>query len=182
MFGKWFITLTATAGLALAGCRALGEDDTLAKSLSIVEPTGYWSVRAKDGENNRIRPVVRFRVRNNGTKPADYIQAMAVFRRESAPDESWSNAFQYSIPGGAIAPGALAEEVTLRGDSSYFSKEEPEKMLENKAWEKVMVEVFLKVRSSRWISMGKLEVPRRLGAPGVEQFTTPARPSEPARH
>lgn len=176
MFLRGLLSLPAIlAVLALAGCGALDGDDELAKTLAIVEPTAYWSVLGKVGDNNYIRPVVRFRVKNNGPEPLDYMQAMAVFRRESAPDQSWGNAFQHSVPGGAIAPAALSEEVTLRADASYFSKEEPEKMLGNKEWEQVMVEVFLKVRSSNWISLGKLEVPKRLGAPGIEQFTEPAR-------
>lgn len=175
----WFSRPAVLVGLGLSACGGLGGDDQVAKNLAMVEPAAYWSVRGKVEDKTYIRPIVRFRIKNNGSQAAEYIQAMAVFRRESAPDQSWGNAFLHAVPGGAVAPAAVSEEVTLRADSNYYSTSEPEKMFENKEWEEVVVEVFLKVRSSQWISMGKVEVPRRLGAPGVEQFTSP--PPPPAR-
>jgi hypothetical protein len=53
-------------------------------------------------------------------------------------------------------------------------------MLENERWEQVYVEIFLRVGSSRWQSATKIEVPRRLGAPGVDKFLQPQEEKPPA--
>lgn len=155
--------------LCLTGCGAHDEED--AKSLEIVEPVAYWSVRGKSGDNNYIRPLVRFKLANRGARPVGYVQTMAVFRRENAPNESWGNAFEYSVTADPIPAGGSSREIALRSDSSYFSKDEPEKMFASKEWEQVEVEIFVKVRASTWTSRGKVDVPQRIGAPGVEAYT-----------
>ena len=144
------------------------------KGLEATDVVSYWSVRGKFEENNYIRPIVRFRIHNGGSRPVDFVQTMAVFRRASAPQESWGSAFEYSLSGDPIAPGEPSRVITLRSDSYYFSTDEPESMFENEEWEQVTVEVFLKVGPSSWKPAAKLEVPRQLGAPGLEKFLAPS--------
>ena len=133
-----------------------------------------WTVRGKYGDDTYIRPIVRFRIRNEGSKPVDYIQTMAVFRRASTPDESWGNAFEYSLSGDPVPPGGESRVISLRSDTDYFSKGLPEQMFENEKWEQVRVEVFLKVGPSSWRRVANVEVPKRIGAPGVEKFLVPS--------
>ena len=73
-----------------------------------------------------------------------------------------------------MAPGTESRIITLRSDTDYFSKDEPERMLENEEWEQVTVEIFLKVGPSSWRPLAKVEVPKRIGAPGVEKFVQPS--------
>ncbi len=168
----------ACAGLALILLLSVssscgGGEQAVVEALEVTEMVSYWSVQGKRADKNYIHPIVRFRIRNGGEGQADYIQTMAVFRLESSPGVAWGNAYQYSISGGPIAPGQVSKVITLRSDSTFFSKDEPGKMLENEEWEQVWVEIFFRVGSSDWISMIKEEVPRRLGAPGVERFLEP---------
>ena len=120
--------------------------------------------------------MVRFQIHNGGEREVDYIQTMAVFRLESSPEESWGNAYEYSISGDPVVPGELSRIITLRSDSTFFSKDEPRMMLENEAWEQVSVDVFVRVGASSWKLAIKVEVPKRLGAPGVDRFLEPAEP------
>lgn len=178
-----FRPLGCLAGAALAASVGLGAcgaaEQKAVEALSVENVVAYWAVKGKRGDNNYIRPVVRFKIRNEGDSPVDYVQTMAVFRLESSPDSAWGNAYEYSISNDAIAPGGLSRVITLRCDSTFFSKDEPRRMLDNEKWEQVFVELFLRVGSSSWRSVHKMEVPRRLGAPGVEKFLEP-QPQESA--
>jgi hypothetical protein len=164
--------LVLAVATCLGSCGA-GQEEAV-KALEVTETVAYWTVEGKRGEKTYIQPVVRFRVRNGGEAEADYIQAMAVFHREGAPDVAWGNAYEYSISGEPVSPGGLSKVITLRSDSTFFSKDEPKQMLENEEWEQVDVEIFLRVGASTWTKVTEFEVPRRLGAPGVERFLEPA--------
>jgi hypothetical protein len=170
-----FLT-AALASSAFWACSDISKEGAV-ESLQAVDIESYWTVRGKLEDDIYIRPIVRFRILNNGSKPVDYIQTMAVFRRQSAPEESWGSAFEYSLSGDPVGPGETSRLITLRSDSYYFSSQEPKAMLENEEWEQVTVEVFLKVGPSSWKPVGKMEVPKQLGAPGLEEFLTPAEAS-----
>ena len=92
--------------LVLSSC-SNAESEKLLQSLSLDDVAVYWAVRGQDAEkNNYIHPVIRFRVVNGADQDLDYVQVMAVFRREKLPDEPWGNAFSYSISEEPIPPGA----------------------------------------------------------------------------
>ena len=156
----------------LAACSFLSKEEA-AKGLHATEVVSYWAVLGKVGDYTKIRPIVRFRIRNEGPKAVDYVQTMAVFRRVSAPDESWGSAFEYSLSGDPVAPGGESRVITLRSDSLYFSKDAPGRMFDNEEWEQVTVDVFVKVGPSSWMLVAKVEVPKRIGAPGIEKFLVP---------
>lgn len=168
---RWLGLIVLLGGV---GCNA--GDERAVEGLEIDDVQAYWSVWGKKGDNNYIHPVVRFKVRNNGESEADYIQTQAVFRRESKLEEAWGNAFEYAIAGDPVPPGGLSREITLKCDVTVYSTDPPRRMLENEQWQQVFVEVFLRVGSSHRKSVLKMEVPRRLGAPGVEKFLEPQEP------
>ena len=171
--GALLLALALTTPLA---CSDIGKQQAL-QGIEAIDVESYWTVRGKLEDDIYIRPVVRFRVHNSGPNPVDYVQTMAVFRRQSAPEESWGSAFEYSLSGDPVAPGETSRLISLRSDSYYFSGEEPEQMFENEKWEQVTVEVFLKVGPSSWKPAAKMEVPKQLGAPGLERFLTPVEES-----
>lgn len=158
---------------AAVGCGG-ADSEAVAEALTLTDVAAYWAVRGKDREqNNYINPVVRFRIKNGSDKQAGYVQAMAVFRRESFPDESWGNAFLYSVSEEPIPPGEETDLLTLRADTNFISKDAPEQMFQNEKWENVSLEIFLRVGPSSWISVHEAEVPKRIGAPGLEKFLEP---------
>ncbi|HJS74894.1 MAG TPA: hypothetical protein VJ921_11450 [Vicinamibacteria bacterium] len=168
-----FALIGAAFSLAFAGCGD-AESEAKANALELEDVSAYWAVRGKDREqNNYIHPVVRFRIKNGGSEEAGYIQAMAVFKRESFPDEPWGNDFLYSISDAPIAPGARSEILTMRSDTNFVSKDAPEQMFQNEKWEEISVAVFLRVGPSSWKPALSLEVPKQIGAPGLEKFIEP---------
>jgi hypothetical protein len=167
----------AFLAFGLSACGA-GNDQAV-EALDVEEVVAYWSVKGKSGDNFVLNPVIRFRIRNNGGREVDYIQTMAGFRLDSSPDAAWGNAFEFSISGDPVPSGGLSRVVTLRCDATFYSKDQPRAMLENEHWEQVHAEIFLRVGSSGWRSITTVEVPKRLGAPGVEKFLEP-QDEEPA--
>jgi hypothetical protein len=165
---------------AFAGCGD-AESEVKAAALELEDVAAYWAVRGKDREQNHyIHPVVRFRVKNSGTQEAGYIQAMAVFKRESFPDEPWGNDFLYSISEKPLPPGSRSEVLTMRSDTNFVSKDSPEKMFQNEKWEEITVSVFLRVGPSSWKPALTLQVPKQIGAPGIEKFLEPELEEPPA--
>lgn len=166
------------SSLGLSACSDSDSEAQL-EALVVEDFAAYWAVRGQDVEkNNYIHPVVRFRVVNGASEPVGYVQAMAVFKREKFPDESWGNAFAYSISEEPLEPGTQSDVVTMRSDSSFISKDAPEKMFSNDKWEQISVEVFLRVGPSSWRLAHALEVPKRIGAPGLEKFLNPDDPEQ----
>lgn len=172
-------SILAVATVAIfAGCDE-SQVQARVEGLELGDVTGYWAVRGKDAEeNNYIHPVIRFRVLNHGAEAVGYVQAMAVFKRESLPDESWGNDFLYSIAEEPIAPGGASDVLTMRSDTNFISKDAPEQMFQNEKWERVNVEIFLRVGASTWRPVLDLEVPKRIGAPGLEKFLDPTEPAD----
>ena len=143
----------------------------MAEALTLTDVAAYWAVRGKDSEQNSyINPVARFRIKNGSQVEAGYVQAMAVFKRESFPDEPWGTAFLYSISDEPISPGEESGLLTFRSDTYFISQDTPEQMFHNEQWERVFVEVFVRVGPSSWQSALELEVPKKIGAPGLEKF------------
>ena len=138
------------AGLLSVSCSDAEAEKSL-QSLELSDVNAYWAVQGRDQEqNNYIQPVVRFRVVNGSERDVGYVQAMAVFKRESLPEEPWGNAFTYSISEEPLVPGAESDLITLRSDTSFVSKDSPEQMFRNDAWEEIEVQVFLRVGHSTW--------------------------------
>ena len=181
--GRFFavplLSLVSLLAAVSSGCDD-AKSEAKVSALELDEVTAYWAVRGKDREqNNYIHPVVRFRIKNGGTEEAGYIQAMAVFKRESFPDEPWGNDFLYSISETPIAPGGESSVLTMRSDTNFVSKDAPEQMFQNEKWEKISVSVFLRVGPSSWKPALSLEVPKKIGAPGLEKFLEPEAETEP---
>lgn len=170
-FRSFSLALAAVMAALSGGCADANEE---ARLVQVTDLVGYWAVRGRDSEgNNYIRPVARFRVANRNEEPIPYIRVMAVFRRESSPEEQWGEGYLHSVSEDALEPGAATGELTLRADSNYLSKGAPERMFENALWEDVEIEMFVRVPGSDWVSHGRTVALRRLGPPGVEKYLEP---------
>jgi hypothetical protein len=176
------IVIAASVALLLPGCDE-PESNAKVQALELEDVVAYWAVRGKDREqNNYIHPVIRFRIKNSFPEEVDYIQAMAVFKRETFPDEPWGNDFLHSISDKPLPAGGASEVLTLRSDTNFISKDSPEGMFQNDKWEQVLVEVFLRVGPSLWTPVLAMEVPQHIGAPGLEKYLdAPVPQTAPAR-
>lgn len=173
------VALAAVSLPSSFGCRD-AESETKVQALEVNDVVAYWAVRGKDREgNNFIHPVVRFRIANRGPAPVGYVQAMAVFKREKFPDEPWGNDFLYSVSDQPIPAGGTSDVLTMRSDTNFISKDAPEQIFQNEKWEEVDVAVFLRAGPSSWKPVLELNVPKKIGAPGLEKFIDSKSPDSP---
>jgi len=159
--------VTCAVGLtvALAGC---APPDPKAE-LEIQGLETYWAIDSPAGGTQFLAPVVRFTVRNKGTKARRSILASATYRRDGET-VAWSSAFWKVSPvkDESLAPGASAPAMLKpEGEGRYTSTGAPEGMFAHPAWKDVSAEVFIRVDSSNVVSFGTFPIERRIGSKGL---------------
>jgi hypothetical protein len=154
--------------LALAAAAACATPDPRAE-LEIVNLETYWAIDSPAGGTQYLAPVVRFEVRNKGSRSRRSVQAMATLRRQGET-VAWSSAWSKVAPikdqpllAGQSAPAFLKPE----GEGRYSSTGAPESMFQHAQWKDVTAEVFLRVDTSQWTKFGDFPVARHIGAKGI---------------
>jgi hypothetical protein len=151
--------------LAPAGCAA---PDPRAE-LEIQDVETYWAIDSPAGGTQFLAPVVRFTVKNKGTKSRRSILASATYRRVGET-EAWSSAFWKVAPvkDASLAPGAAYPALLKpEGEGRYTSTGPPEGMFAHPGWKDVSAEIFIRVDSSGVVSFGTFPIERRIGSKGI---------------
>lgn len=146
--------------LAAAACR---QPDPKAL-LEATDVDAYWAVEPPMHGEQYIAPVLKFRLHNRSDRPQHSVQAMAVFRRQGEENLSWGSAFAQVVSHKTpFAPGQSIM-VTLDSDARYHSAGTIEGMFSHPQFRDALVEFFVRVGSSGWVSFGKAAVEHRVGA------------------
>jgi len=182
-----------SAGLALALASASCHTPDPKALLDVSDVDAYWAVEPPMGGEQYIAPAVKFKLHDKSDEPQTSIQAMAVFRRKGEENLTWGSGFEQVASRRAPLASGQSMVVTLKSDARYHSGGAVEGMLTHPQFRDALVEFFLRVGSSGWISFGQVPVERRIGARGVAEAVaaapglgfTPspppsARPSSPA--
>lgn len=117
------------SAVLLASCRA--PDPKAVLELS--EGETYWAIDSAQGETQYIAPVVRFHVRNKGSRDERTVEAQATFRLKGE-GQIWSSAWQkVTAPGSHVLPAGAQALVVLKPESEgrYFSTGPPESMFQH---------------------------------------------------
>lgn len=132
--------------------------------LDVTDADAYWAVEPPMGGEQYIAPALKFRLHNRSDKAQHSVQAMAVFRRKGEENLTWGSAFeQVASRRAPLAPGQSIV-VTLKSDARYHSTGPVEGMFAHPQWRDALVESFLRVGSSGWVSFGQVPVERRIGS------------------
>lgn len=155
----------AALGLALAilACRA---PDPKAL-LEVTDVDAYWAVEPPRGGEQYIAPTVKLRLHNRSDKQQHSVQTMATFRRTGEENLTWGSAFEQVVSRRAPLDPGQSVQVTLMSDARYHSGGTVEGMFAHAQFRDVVVEFFLRVGSSGWVSFGKVPVERRIGSRAV---------------
>lgn len=167
----------ALSTLATLSCRT-PDPKTL---FEVSDVDAYWAVEPPMGGEQYISPVVRFRPTNRSPREQDSVQAMATFRRKGEENLTWGSAFEQVVSRRAPLPPGQSVVVTLKSDARYHSTGTPEGMFTHPQFRDAIVEFFIRVGSSGWVSFGRVPVERRIGARGVAS-PSPAPPSPAPSH
>ena len=157
--------LGLAAGLALAAIACQTPEPKALFDTS--DADAYWAVEPTMGGEQYIAPAVKFHLHSRSDVPQHSVQAMAVFRRKGEENLSWGSAFEQVVSRKApLAPGRSIQ-VTLKSDARYHSQGPIEGMFAHPQYRDALVEFFIRVGSSGWVSFGQVPVERRIGARSV---------------
>jgi hypothetical protein len=159
--------LLCAAALALAAAGCTPPDPKAELAIEGLET--YWAIDSPAGGTQFLAPVVRFTVRNQGSRARRSIMASATYRREGET-VAWSSAFWKVAPvkDESLAAGASGLAVLKpEGEGRYTSTGPPEAMFGHPAWKDVSAEIFMRVDNSNLVSFGTFPIERRIGSKGL---------------
>jgi len=164
--------------------------------LDTSDADAYWAVEPTMGGETYIAPALKFHLRNRSDRQQHSVQAMAVFRRKGEESLTWGSAFEQIVSRKAPLDPGQSVVVTLKSDARYHSQGPIEGMFAHPQYRDALVEYFIRVGSSGWVSFGQMPVDRRIGARSVAAESgiltpspasaaptpSPAASPSPARH
>jgi hypothetical protein len=157
--------LGLAVGLALAAVSCRTPDPKALLEVSDVD--AYWAVEPTMGGEQYITPALKFRLHDRSNVSQHSVQAMAVFRRKGEENVSWGSAFEQVVSRKAPLEPGQSVQVTLKSDARYHSQGPVETMFTHPQYRDALVEYFIRVGSSGWVSFGQVPVERRIGARSV---------------
>ena len=135
--------------------------------LDVTDIDAFWAVEPSMGGEQYIAPTVKLRIHNRSDAPQHSAQAMAVFRRKGEESLTWGSAFEQVLSRKAPLDPGKSIAVTLKSDARYHSQGPVDGMFTHAQFRDALVEIFLRVGSSGWVSFGQLPVERRVGSRAV---------------
>jgi hypothetical protein len=132
------------------------------KDLKIVETrTGWYDAGIVDGKN-KIVPSMAFKLENVSSEEISRVQVNAIFHRINET-EAWGEHFAPAIGSEGLKPGAVGNEIVLRGNLGYTSPDQSRaQILADRRFVDVKVELFGKHGSRTWVKMGEFPIERKL--------------------
>jgi hypothetical protein len=151
---------TALGGLLLL-LAACGPAVDLRQALKVeVEKTGWYDAGIVNGQNKLV-PMVAFRLKNVSDRRLSTLQVNALFRRVTEPDE-WGSAFVTAAGSSGLTPGATTETLTVKSQLGYTGVDPRQEMLKNSHFVDAKVELFAKYGSTQWVRVGEYPIAREL--------------------
>ena len=144
--------------LSSAGC---GPTVDLTKGLQVFDVTSGWKDAGIVNGQNKLVPVVRFKLKNVSDQTLVSLQINGLFRRVAEKDE-WGSGFITAAGSSGLAPGATTETLTIRSQLGYTGSEPRQDMLRNSHFVDAKVELSAKYGSTQWVRIGDFPVAREL--------------------
>lgn len=161
------LSLVLLAAAAALGGACRSADPKL--ELEIADLETYWAVDSPRGERQYIAPVARFQVKNRGQQPLRSIQVTGGFRRKGEEQIDWGTAFEQIAPASRPLQPGESVRVMLKSDGRYYSSGEPAAFFEHKLFRDALVQIYVRIGSSKWELMAQADVERRIGTKALGQ-------------
>ena len=162
--GSWALALTvivlaAISAVAQTGCGS-GEPPA-DKVIQVTDVVTGWLDDGIRGGENKLVPLISYKVRNGGQGPVSYVSFNAVFKVIDDPEELGS-ALLKGIDRNGLAPGQTAGPFVARSQLGYTSPAPRMQMLQHSQFKDVQVELFSKHGSGGWIKIGQYKIARQV--------------------
>lgn len=146
-------------GLALAFSASCGARVDLS-ALGVTDTfTGWYDNGIKDGKNHLV-PSVNFRLKNNGTTPASYVQLTVSFWFKG-DDGEYDAREVTGISNTAIPPGGTSEPILVRATFGYTLEQPRADLFTHSMFRDVTARVIAK-RDGRLVRIAEVDIDRRL--------------------
>jgi len=147
--------------LGLLASTACGPTVDLRKGLQILEvSTGWYDAGLVDGQNKLV-PVVSFKLKNVSDQKLVTLQINALFRRVTEKEE-WGSGFLTAAGSQGLAPGATTPTLTVKSNLGYKGPEPRHEMLRNAHFVDAKVELSAKYGSTQWVRIAEYPIKREL--------------------
>jgi hypothetical protein len=138
------------------------------KSIEVIWQDTVWLEAGTVGTDIKVVPSIRFKIKNVGPKPLEYVNFEGVFRIEDTDKELGS--------GGALAfrdgllPGEESDEIAIQSNFGYMGSSKAN-IMKNKEWKEVRVTLFARTKGSGPAAIGEIypvkrEIAEPSGVPG----------------
>jgi hypothetical protein len=144
--------------LVSAGC---GPTVDLTKGLQTLDVSSGWYDAGIVNGQNKLVPVVSFKLKNISSRNLVSLQVNGLFRRVAEKDE-WGSGFITAAGSEGLAPGATTPTLTIRSQLGYTGTEPRQEMLHNSHFVDARVELAAKYGSTQWTRIGDFPVARLL--------------------
>ena len=147
--------------LGLLASTACGPTVDLRKGLQILDvSTGWYDAGLVDGQNKLV-PVVSFKLKNVSDQKLVTLQINALFRRVEEKEE-WGSGFLTAAGSQGLAPGATTPTLTVKSNLGYKGPEPRQEMLRNTHFVDAKVELSAKYGSTQWVRIAEYPIKREL--------------------
>ena len=161
--GSWalalgVVVLSAIAAVAQTGC---GGEPSADKVLQVTDVVTGWLDDGIRGGENKLVPLISYKVKNGGSGKVSYVSFNAVFKVIDDPEELGS-ALLKGIDRKGLAPGQTAGPFIARSQLGYTSPAPRTQMLQHSQFKDVQVDLFSKHGSGGWIKIGQYKIQRQV--------------------
>jgi hypothetical protein len=133
----------------------------LSRALEVQDvSTGWLDAGPSDGQNKLV-PVVRFKLKNASEQTLPVLQVNAVFRPANEEKE-WGTRFQAVTGSEGLSAGATTDLLTVRSDHGVTGTDPQPDLLKNSHFVDARVQLFAKYGSLNWVRIAEYPVTRQL--------------------
>ena len=148
--------------VALFAATACAPAVDLSKSLEVQDvSTGWLDAGPSDTGQNKLVPVVQFKLKNASARTLPVLQVNAVFRPVNEEKE-WGTRFQSVTGSEGLAAGATTPMLTVRSDHGVTGTDPKPDLLKNSHFVDARVQLYAKYGSLSWVRIYETPVTRQL--------------------
>jgi hypothetical protein len=151
--------LLLVLGLALSGTAACGPQIDLNQLEATEVTSGYYDFGVVDGLNKLV-PSISFRLKNNGTVPADRVALTVSFWQDGKDGELDSKEVR-GIGAEDVPPGGLSDVVLVRSAWGYTLQQPRAELFINSEFKDFTAKLFAK-RGGKIVPIGQFKIDQRI--------------------
>jgi hypothetical protein len=146
---------------ALLAAAACGPTVDLTRALQVQDVSTGWTDGGDSDGQNKLVPLVRFKLKNSSDQKLPVLQVNAVFRPVN-DEKEWGTRFQAVTGSEGLSAGATTPELTVKSDHGVTGTDPKPDLLKNSHFIDARVQLYAKYGSISWVRIAEYPVTRQL--------------------